>query len=581
MSLACCNALAADGTGIESGVIFRQLERTDRVHEYIERTAPIIEKENKKPDTEKLHPGKKILVKRFRLEGNTQISEKELLSDVTLADGKELTLEEITNVADMITTKYRNKGFLIVNAYVPSQSIYGGAVITRKNNSFQSVNTFGTVVIRVVEGKVGNISVNGNKYYSSSFIEKRLENVRNDPSLKEQTLEKDLIFLNEYPGLSVKATLKAGKAPGTTDIFASATDSYPVSGTVSFDNFGVKSTSKNRLVASLNIGNTATSGDQISLSGMVGLDGMDLSRLSYGRAEYSLPVGLAGTQIGTYYSNTIYSASGDESLTPLELKGKAHVFGLYATYPLIRKLNRTVNLKFGGEYITLYDNVLGSTKDTDEIRKISIGISHELTDNYKGKNIFGFGYARGLGGFLNGTKSGAINPNPSYLGADDSFNKFNIEAMRVQKLPGDNQLVARASFQYSQDRLFSAERMQVGGEGSVRGVNPGTLSGDSGYFGSLELLVAPFSSGTVVYNQKISEIVKLAFFTDLAKAINSSPRPTEISSATISNIGVGIRLYAGTRFTSKLDLVIPSLNGIYNSLNLNDSQIMFQTMFLF
>ncbi len=576
MSLVSSKAFAVD-----AGSLLQQLERTDKVHEYSERTAPIIEKENKMLDTEKRPAGKRIFVKKFRLEGNTQISEKELMSDITLADGKELTLEEIMGVADMITAKYRNKGFLIANAYVPSQSIFDGAVITRKNSSFQPVNTFGTVVIRVVEGKVGNISVTGNKYYSSSFIEKRLANVRNDPSLKEETLERELLLLNEYPELSVKATLKAGKAPGTTDIIATVSDKYPVFGTVSYDNFGVNSTSKNRLSASLNIGNTIKYGDLVILNGIIGLDEMDLSRLSFGRADYVIPVGVMGTQIGSYYSNTIYSASGDSSLSPLELKGKANVFGLYVTQPLMKKLNRNINFKFGGEYISLYDKVLGSTKDTDEIRKITAGISYESTDKYQGRNIVGLGYARGLGDFLGGTKSGATDPNPSYLGANDIFNKFNIDAMRIQKLSDYNQLIARASIQYSPDRLFSVERMQIGGEGSVRGVNPGTISGDSGYFGSLELLASPFSPETLVYKQKLGDTVKFAIFTDLGRVINSSSRPSDSVTSSMSSVGAGIRLYGGTRFSSKLDWAIPSTQGCYNSFNLNDSQIYFQTMVSF
>lgn len=565
-------AFAAEGAG---GVL-QQLEKTDKIYQFNEKTAPVIEMEKEKPVMEKPQVGKKIFIKKFRLEGNTLISEKELLSGVALGEGRFLTLDEIISVADFITARYRDKGFLIVNAYVPSQTIFDGAVLTKKESGYRSVNAFGTVMIKVVEGRVGSISVTGNNYYRSSFIEGFLENVRNDPSLKEETLEKELLLLNEYPGLSIKTTLKAGKEFGTTDIIATVSDKYPLFGSVSYDNYGVKSTSKNRLSAALNIGNAITSGDLVKLNGIIGLDSMDPDRLSYGRAEYLVPAGRTGTQIGAYYSNTVYAVGGADSLAPVGLNGKAQVIGLYVTQPLVKRLDRSLNLKLGGESVSLHDDLLGGTLDKDEIRKLTAGLSYESTDRFLGKNYIGFGYARGLGGFLGGTKNGAANPAPSYAGADDVFNKFTLDAMRIQKLPGHNYLMAKGNFQYSPDRLFSAERVQLGGEGSVRGVNPATTSGDSGYVTSLEFVVSPFFPETELFGQKIGDTIQFALFTDYGGAINTNPHPSETASSTLSCVGAGLRLYGGNMFSFKLDWAVPGTDGDYKSFKINESQVYVQ-----
>lgn len=577
LSLECSTAFAVEG----AGGILRQLEKTDKSYQLQEKPAPVIEREKEKPVMVKPQIGRKIFVKKFRLEGNSLISEKELLSGVSLGEGKSLTLDGIISVADYITAQYRKKGFLIVHAYVPSQSIFDGAVLTKQDSGYRTINEFGTVTIKVVEGKVGTISVTGNNYYRSSFIEGFLENVRHDPSLKEETLTKELLLLNEYPSLSVKATLKAGKKPGTTDIIATVSDKYPLFGSVSYDNFGVKSTSKNRLSAALNIGNAITSGDLVRLHGIIGLDNLDPGRLSYGRAEYLVPVGGIGTQIGAYYSNAVYAAGGNDSLAVLELNGKARVVGMYVTHPMVRKLDKSLNLKFGGESISLSDNLLGSTLNKDEIRKLTAGISYESTDRFLGKNYIGFGYSRGLGEFLGGSKTGATNPGPSYPGAENMFNKFNLDAMRIQKLPGHNYVIAKGNFQYSPDRLFSAERMQLGGEGSVRGINPATVSGDSGYFTSLELVVSPFSPETLIFDQKIGDSIQFALFTDCGGAINTDPHPSETSSFSMSSVGAGLRLHGGNRYSFKLDWAIPSEHGAYNSFNVNDSQVSVQAVVSF
>ncbi|MDD2897938.1 MAG: ShlB/FhaC/HecB family hemolysin secretion/activation protein [Desulfuromonadaceae bacterium] len=577
LSVACGAASAAEG----AGGLLQQLEKNETTHTFKEQKPPEVKQEEKKPVVEEHQGGPKVFVKRFRLEGNTLISDAELLSDVVLDNGKEMTLDEIKGVADSITAKYRARGYLIVNAYVPSQTIFDGAVISKKKGGYAIENAFGAVLIKVVEGTLGAITVRDNHHYSASFIKRYLETARTDPSLKQETLEKALLLLNEYPSLSVRTTLSAGKEPGTTDINATATDSRPLSGTVSYDNFGVKSTGKNRLSASLNAGNAITSGDMIKLNGIIGIDRIDPLGLSYGRAEYIVPAGGFGTQIGAYYSNTVYRVGGNDSLAVLKLNGSATVAGIYATHPLLKTFEQSLKVRAGGEYISLYDHLLGSTQDNDEIRKITATISYELLDRFKGRNFINFGYARGLGGFLGGTKQGTLNPGPSYSGAGNTFDKFTLDAIRVQKLPGYTYLMASGNFQYSPDRLFSAERMQLGGEGSVRGVNPATTSGDSGYFTSLELVASPFYPETELFKQKLGNMLKLALFTDYGGVSNTSPRPQEHSSSTLSSVGVGVRLYGGTLFSCKLDWAVPSTHGAYNDFRVSESQVYVQAIVSF
>ena len=243
-SYPCGNAFAANG----AGEVLQQLEKTGKTYQFRRKAVPLIENENKKPDMEKKQAVTRVFVKKFHLEGNTLINEKELLSGVNLGGGKILTLDEVLSVADMVTAKYRDKGFLLVNAYGPSQSIFDGAIIIKNEKGYYTINAFGSVTIKVVEGKVGDISVTGNKSYSSSFIASHIENIRKDPSLKMETMERDLLILNEYPSLSVKATLKAGTTVGMTDVIATVSDKLPLFGNVSYDNYGVKSTSKNRFI---------------------------------------------------------------------------------------------------------------------------------------------------------------------------------------------------------------------------------------------------------------------------------------------------------------------------------------------
>jgi hemolysin activation/secretion protein len=299
----------------KSGEILQQLEKKEIVPKETPEK-PVIEKKEEKP--KEAVDGKKILIRQINLQGATLIEEQTLKTILSKYENKELTLSEINQIAEDITANYRAQGYILAYAYIPQQEIKDGIL-----------------EIGIIEGKTGAITVKGNKAYSTKFIQKHLKRIKQDPSLKEETLERALLLFNEYPSLNVKASLKAGKDFGATDITAQAKDSLPVSGSLSYDNFGTNTTSKHRLNAAFNIGNLITSGDYLMLRGLTGLDRIDLNKVSYGRAEYLFPIDYNGTKLGAYYANSIYEAG--ESYTILDIHGKAHVAGIYLAHPIIKK----------------------------------------------------------------------------------------------------------------------------------------------------------------------------------------------------------------------------------------------------
>ena len=534
------------------GEMFQMLQDKDKIQlPKEEKDPPVIEKDLKKPARVEGASDKKVLVKSFEIRGNTLLEPKVLKAVTDQAEGKELTIEDLWNVADLITAKYREAGYLLTNAYVPSQQIIDGVV-----------------TIKIVEGRISAISVSGNKSYRSSFIERNMANTLNDPALKEDTLERDLLILNDYPSLTVKAALKAGKEPGTTDLIIGVSDKFPLSGSISYDNYGLDTTSKDRLNVSLNMGNLVTSGDLLMLRGVTGLDRIDITRLSYGRAEYLVPVGGYGTQIGGYYANSIYI--GGQTLSPLNLNGRANVAGLYVTHPLVKKRDETLSVRFGGEYINATQDLLDAPNSKDNIRKLVLNLPYTMADRFLGRNYVALGYSLGLGGFLNGTTSdGNIfsTTRPTRANASDTFGKFNVDAMRIQKLPGYNHLIVRGSAQYTPDNLLIEEQFIIGGQGTVRGYNPAQASGDSGYYFSAELALSPFLPEKTIFKQKIGDTIKFAFFVDHGGVFNNEPQTGERNSQYLTSIGGGVRLYAGQFFTFKLDCATPKIHGKFNASN--------------
>ncbi len=526
-----------------SGEVLQQLEKKEIVPKEAPK-APVIEKKEEKP--KELVDGKKILIRQIKLQGAALIDEQTLKTILSKYENKELTLSEINQIAEDITLEYRKQGYILAYAYVSPQEIKDGIL-----------------EVSVIEGKTGEITIRGNKSYSAKFIHKHLERIKQDPSLKEDTLERTLLLLNEYPSLNVKAQLTAGKDLGATDITAQAKDSMPVSGSLSYDNFGTNITSKHRLGAAVNAGNLITSGDYLMLRGLTGLDRIDLKKLSYGRAEYLVPIDYNGTKMGLNYANSIYKAG--EQYTILDIHGKAHVAGIYLTHPLIKERAQALDIKFGFDYKDVYDYLLDSIRSKDNIRVFNLGGTYDFTDRVQGRNIINLTYYQGVRGILGG--NGKNDPDSSRLNADGAFAKYTADIIRLQKLPGYNHLYLRASGQFSEDNLFVAEQFMLGGAGSVRGFSPASQSGDSGYFGSAELHLSPIYPETKVFNQKIGDTIKLVLFADHGGVYRNNVQPGENKNDYLTSIGAGLRLYAGKHFSVRYDYAVPKINGNFNSKN--------------
>jgi len=526
----------------QSGDVLRQLERKEITPEKKPPEPVLVEKEKEPPA--KVEEGERIFVKQFNVQGATLIDAETLTARVAPFENRELTLQEIKLAAEMITNEYRRQGYLIVYAFIPPQEIREGIVR-----------------ISIVEGRLGDIVVSGNTRYSSSFIQRHLERPRQEPSPTVQTIKRALLILNEYPSLAAKASLKAGKQPGTADMTVEVTDSWPISGGITYDNFGSRTVSKNRIGAWLHAGSLIAEGDLLMLRGVTGLDRIDLERLAYGKVEYAIPLTFNGTKLGAHLGNDIYEAAG--SLTPLGLEGESVVAGVYVSHPIRKDATGTLEARFGFDYKDLSDYMLDSLNSRDKLRVFDLGATYRFFDRFQGSNFIGLSLYQGVRNLFGGT--GKDDPGTSRPNADGAFTKCTADVVRVQKLPGYTHLRLRASGQVSWDRLFTVEQFGIGGMGTVRGFTPFLFSGDSGYALSAELQVSPIAPETRIFNWKLGDMLRFAFFADHGGVYRNDAQPGENTNDFLTSIGAGIRLYLGERFSLLLDWAVPNIGGTFKT----------------
>lgn len=525
----------------------RQLETKDAPPFVISEKSSAITQE----DIKKTHAAaaivEKITIKAFNIKGATLIDAAVINQILSQYQDKEFARAEVKLVADAITAAYKERGYVAVSAFI-DEDIKDGIV-----------------EIQIIEPTVGEISITGNKNYSTGFIKGHLDAIRHDPSLKEETLLKAVQLLNEYPSLFVAASYKGSSSPDRTDVKVTVVDSNPITLRLGYDNYGTRLVSKSRANIYIDKGTTVVDGDSIRLSAVTGLDRIDLSKFFYGRIDYILPLGYNGTKSGIYYANSLFEVGGD--LTSYKINGKANVVGVFIANPLIKKAASAVIVKFAFDYKDAYNYMLDAPRSQDKVRIISLGVNYNSTDKLSGRNGAGFLYNRGIQNTE--IEYNADAATASRLYADPEFNKYNFNINRTQKITAYDNLTIRAYGQYSQELLLVGEQFFVGGATNVRGFTS-SIRGESGYYANLELLTSPIYPDTIIKvfnNKKIGNMIKLALFVDNGGVYRNDRALGDAKNDYLTSIGAGIRIFYGSSFSAKADYAVPEIDGKYKAGN--------------
>ncbi len=467
----------------------------------------------------------KVKVTKFNFTGNTVISTGELEAMVAGHVGKEYDIAQLRGVADQVTEAYRARGYTVAKALVPAQEVQGGVI-----------------EIQVLEGKLGQIVVQGNDNYTAEFIAARLQTAAPDGVLNQASLERSLLLLNEYPDLKVTATLVRGQAPGTVDLNATVEDkSFPLSFMLDYNNFGSEGTGKSRIGAQIDWSNAIMDGAAFSVRGVIG---DEFNNYDYFRGSYVLPICDMGTKLGVYGFYGTFEV--DKFFSELDIEGLSYGGGVYVTHPCFKERELGLSADLGLDLKNTELEMLDELNSQDKIRTVHMGLNFDnlCWDGHNYATLYAY---QGLGTFLDGMDD--EDERASRREGDDTFTKFNLTFTRVQYFCDWLTVMLRTGGQLSTESLVASEQMQIGGADSVRGYDPGEKSGDSGYFASLE------PRFTICKEQWY--VPQLAGFIDHAGVHRNTPLIGEGNGDSLTGAGVGLRWDAPYNIDLRFDVGFP------------------------
>jgi len=474
-----------------------------------------------------------IFIKEIVITGNTVIASEILNKVVAPYKNQELTMEDMSKVTDLITVTYQEKGFILARAYLPEQEINEGVLM-----------------ITVAEGKIGKIRITGNRYYKDSVLKRYFEEQQELGVVKESLLEKGLLLSNDIAEVKTEIMLKGGEKSGTVDVLLNAKETpsitFGVKLGVDYNNFGSERVSEDRYGSTLKL----IDYNWGSVTTIKGFTGNSLEDSSLGQGEISIPINKYGTKISFSYLRGSYAVGMD--LAGLGLLGRTRIYGGKLIHPLIRKRDMNLSLAVGMENKYIENELLGDLVGIDEMNMYSIVFNFDNLDKYLGKNIVT------LSGYY-----GELKKDPEYQFSrtepDEHFGKFSLNAVRIQKVYGNTNLLVRGTGYWTDDRLLPVEETIIGGYGTVRGHDPSLYLGDRGYVLSAELMMAPpYIDNMTLFGQRISQLAQIALFYDHGGVFIVDPiPPDEQKSEYLGGYGWGIRLYYKDIFSFKYDMGLP------------------------
>lgn len=427
----------------------------------------IKQKEYKAP---MIDSGKTILIRDFKIIGNVHINSSELEKFFVDSKNKELTFNQLQDIASAITKYYREKGYFVARAYMPAQNI-------NENN--------GVLEIAVIEGNYGEFKLQNNSLVKDSVVQGMLDDVKDKNIISTNTLERAMLIINDTAGVIVtSADVMPGSVVGTSDFSIITAASPRVDGYVVVDNYGSRYTGKNRLTAGLNINSPFNIGDKISMFGLVS-NGADLKN---GKIAYEVPLASNGLKGEISYSQTNYSLV--EEYKYLDATGTSKTVEAKLSYPIIKTRTETLNSyasilsKNLKDEIETVNNV---TKKDSQSVKIGLDYSKDyVAFNKNSKSSINTYITIGKLNF-DDTVDKIIDENGA--NTNGNYSKVNIDLEHKIAFTPKLSLDTNLYLQYAlgNKNLDGSEDISIGGTNGVKLYPDGELSAENGYKFSTEL----------------------------------------------------------------------------------------------
>jgi hemolysin activation/secretion protein len=493
--------------------------------------APISVAESLGADAQQL----RFVFRGLQIEGAVAISDSDLRSLWEHQPGSEISVADVFSYAGRISKAYAKKGYALSFAVVPQQEIKDGIV-----------------TIRVIEGFVDNVSYtgaslpNGLLASTQGTVAAHLAKVSAQRPVTAASLERNLLLINDIPGLAARATFSpAAQGIGGSQL-ALDVKSKRVSGEFGYNSYMPPALGRQVFGGSLAVNNLVTGVDRFRVSGWHSVNSSAYWSLS---GDYLTLVGTDGLSFSASASfGRMIPAS--PLLRAIDYAGTAVSGNVSVRYPLIRSRKDNLAIEVGASMLDTDADYLAGSLLRDRLRTTDVALTFETTDALRAASVVRLELSQGLDLPGTGGDSRAF-----------GTSNFSIATLSIQRLQplisgsgGRVDLLLSGFGQRSlRGPLFSSVECSYGGRRFGRRFDAGELSGDHCALGSFELRWSKIAqdAGQTWFTQ-------LYGFADAGVVYQQGALiPGERREQRMASAGAGIRLDINKKVLSNLELSVP------------------------
>ncbi|MGY1424290.1 ShlB/FhaC/HecB family hemolysin secretion/activation protein [Lysobacter sp. A289] len=430
----------------------------------------------------------------------------------------ELDFDQLQDVAAAITAAYREAGFIVSKAYLPAQS----------------AGPDGRVRIEVLEGRLGNVIVQGTERYRPGVITAPVDPLRGR-ILHKSELDTALLYARDLPGVSISSVLQPGTNMGETDLVMVAREAdRPYRFSVGLSNHGTELTGRYRAQVGVAWDSPLGLGDAFSASYVHALDPQQSNQ---GALSYSIPVAAVpglGASL-SYARSEMEVRSGP--FAALGISGPTEIAQLGAEWKFVNRedLQMQAALRLVRERSTLEALGFQLSDHRFDVGEVAYSLRH-VDRRSRGVSLLQASVRHGLN-----DRSGS--PDLITPQRDSDFWSLRLSFVRMQYLTHSQRLYLKVNGQYSNDVLVPMEQFALGGPDSVRAYPISDALGDRGYHVAVEYHVdAPgFGDKASPFGGRPwREVLQFEMFADHGR-VSSAAGSVGSPGRTFDGVGAGLR----------------------------------------
>ncbi|HEY5185955.1 MAG TPA: ShlB/FhaC/HecB family hemolysin secretion/activation protein [Actinomycetes bacterium] len=475
-------------------------------------------------------PVRTLDINEFRVEGVTVLSGIQVEQALVPFIGPSRTLEDVEKARAALEKAYTDRGYQTVLVAIPAQTVREGVVS-----------------LKVMEGKVGRLRVNGAHWFSPFAIKQLAPSVQEGTVPNFDALVGDIVVLNQWPDRRVTPAVRPGSEPGTVDVDLNVQETFPLHGSVEVNNRYSVNTVHVRLNGAIRYDNLWQLGHSLGFSFQIAPANPSQALVFALNYLARFP----GAPWFTLAVNGVIQESEVSTLGGTGVLGRGRMLGARAVWNLPGSTQFFHSLSFGLDWKLFFEDIsFGGETSSVPIRYWPFTLQY-ASSWLRGSSqvVFNVATVMNIGGLSSpnsqfDNKRYKATANFIYLKGDLGY---------TQEIPGGLQLFLKASAQYSGRPLVAPEQYTSGGAESIRGYYEVNSAGDSGVSGTVELRSPTLSRwlGPTVTEWRFH------LFTDAGKVWIHEPLPEQKVFATLWGAGAGTRIRMWDHLAAGLDVAIP------------------------